>query len=527
MSDSTIYQILKIKEELAKRSAKKSLVQFTAWTKQDYDVNWHHFLLCDRLDKFIKGDIKRMLVFMPPQHGKSELVSRRLPAYLLGINPKLKIIGASYSSDLAQSFNRDVQRIIDSPEYYALFPDTYLNGSNVRNDPKGGYLRNADIFETVGHKGFYKSVGVGGSLTGTPADIAIIDDPVKDAIEANSPTYRDRTWSWYTDVLSTRLHNDSKVLITQTRWHEDDLSGRVLKAMEKTGEHWDVLSLPAVKTVNGDAEDNRQIGEALWESRHSLHRLQQVRTSSPRTFESLYQQEPKPVKTGGEFYHSFDTNKHIVSEGYDADKPLHFTWDFNVMPYVTVNIWQITEKRAVQIDEILACPPYNNTAAACKLVIDKFGEHQNGVIIYGDPAGKHKDTRSEKGWNDYDIIRDRLRTLSPQFKIASAAPPLVVRGVFINKILSECFDGVELLYNSSCSASIEDMQYCKQAADGTKSKDKVRNDAGQTYEKYGHTSDANDYFICEAFKSSFNYFKKGKKEFNYSVQSQSQNKLRY
>jgi hypothetical protein len=215
----------------------------------EYEVNWHHKLLCDKLDNFVSGKIKRLLVFMPPQHGKSELVSRRLPAYMLGLNPKLKIVGASYSADLAQSFNRAVQRIIDSEDYHKLFPNTYLNRSNVRNDAKGSYLRNSDMFETVNHKGFYKSVGVGGSLTGTPADIAIIDDPVKDAIEALSPTYRNRTWNWFTDVLLTRLHNDSQILITQTRWHEDDLSGRILSAIGKTGEQWDILTLPAIKVL--------------------------------------------------------------------------------------------------------------------------------------------------------------------------------------------------------------------------------------------------------------------------------------
>ena len=123
-----------------------------------------------------------MMVFMPPQHGKSELTSRRLPAYLLGINPKLKIVGCSYSADLSRSFNRDVQRIMDDECYIDVFPNSRLNSSNIRTSAKGNYLRNADIFEIVENVGFYKSVGVGGSLTGTPVDIGIIDDPVKDVV---------------------------------------------------------------------------------------------------------------------------------------------------------------------------------------------------------------------------------------------------------------------------------------------------------------------------------------------------------
>jgi hypothetical protein len=164
------------------------------------------------LQDFAEGKIKKLMVFMPPQHGKSELTSRRLPAYLLGIKPKLKLIGCSYSASLAASFNRDVQRIIDSEEYHDIFPDTYLNSSNVRTAALGSYLRNADMFETVSHRGFYKSVGVGGSLTGTPADIGIIDDPVKDAMEAESQTYRARVWDWFTQVFLTRLHNDSQII---------------------------------------------------------------------------------------------------------------------------------------------------------------------------------------------------------------------------------------------------------------------------------------------------------------------------
>ena len=139
----------------------------------------------------------------------------------MGKNPNLKIVGSSYSADLAEQFSRAIQRTIDTKEYQAIFPNTYLNGSNVRTDVKG-YLRNVDIFEIVNHKGFYKAVGVGGSLTGTPVDIAIIDDPVKDASEANSTTYRQRVWDWYNTVLTTRLHNDSKQLFIMTRWHEDD-----------------------------------------------------------------------------------------------------------------------------------------------------------------------------------------------------------------------------------------------------------------------------------------------------------------
>ena len=235
---------------------------------------------------------------MPPQHGKSELTSRRLPAFLLGINPNLKIVGCSYSADLSRSFNRDVQRIIDDEAYSNIFEKSTLNSSNIRTSAKGNYLRNADIFEIVGAKGFYKSVGVGGSLTGTPVDIGIIDDPVKDAVEANSMTYRARVWNWYTQVFLTRLHNDSQQLITQTRWHEDDLSGRVIKEMNKKGS-WTILTLPGVlESPDKHFLDPRNIGEALWPNRHSLDKLLQFKDANPRAFQAMYQQDPRPFEGG-------------------------------------------------------------------------------------------------------------------------------------------------------------------------------------------------------------------------------------
>ena len=295
--------------------ASKSFKHFVKYTKDDYVFNWHHLLLIDYLQQFAEGKIKKLMVFMPPQHGKSELTSRRLPAYILGTNPKAKIIGCSYSADLATSFNRDVQRIIDDEKYKDVFPDTYLNSSNVRTASSGHYLRNSDLFEIVNHRGFYKSVGVGGSLTGTPADIGIIDDPVKDAIEAESATYRARVWDWFTQVFMTRLHNDSQIIVTQTRWNLDDLSGRIIKHLNHDNS-WTILSLPAICEGNVNENDPRQIGQPLWGEKHSLKRLNEIRTANPRAFHALYQQDPKPFE-GGLVYPKYKT---ISIEEFDAVK---------------------------------------------------------------------------------------------------------------------------------------------------------------------------------------------------------------
>lgn len=268
--------------------AQERLWCFMPYINPAYDPKWFHRRIADGCQRLYDGGIRKLMIFVPPQHGKSEIVSRCFPAWCLGKNPDIKIVGCSYSADLVQQFSRSIQRTIDSEEYRRIFPNTLLNGSNVRTQTRG-YIRNVDIFETVGHKGFYKAVGVGGSLTGTPVDLGIIDDPVKDALEASSETYRNRVWEWYTDVFLTRLHNDSKQLLIMTRWHADDLAGRLL---DQEADTWEVVSIPAIREDDNDPADPREIGEALWEEKHSKERLLEVEQRSPRTFAALYQQRP-------------------------------------------------------------------------------------------------------------------------------------------------------------------------------------------------------------------------------------------
>lgn len=272
--------------DLAAEMSKKHLTVFLSYIFNGYQRKWFHTEIAHRVQGVISGKGNRnLMVFIPPQSGKSQIISRALPAWALGVNPELKIASCSYAGELSRQFSRAVQRIMMSEEYKAVFPDIRLAESKDK-----GYQRQVDYFDIVNHGGFYKAVGVGGSLTGTPVDIGIIDDPVKDAIEAGSQTYRDRVWDWYTDVFLTRLHNKSKQILIMTRWHEDDLAGRLL---ERERDKWTVLSIPAVCEVEHDGGlSNRKVGEALWEERHSLERLLDVEKRSPRTFAALYQQRP-------------------------------------------------------------------------------------------------------------------------------------------------------------------------------------------------------------------------------------------
>lgn len=240
---------------------------------------------------FAAGKIKKLIVSVPPQHGKSHGASRLLPSYLLGIDPELRICIASYSFSLARRFGQGVQRVIESTEYHKLFPCTCLKGMAgiSRNDNS---VRTADQFDIVGHNGGLRLVGREGSLTGNRVDVMILDDMYKDAAEANSPLIRDNVWDWYCSVVRTRLHNDSRELIVFTRWHEDDLIGRLV-AVE--GDDWAVVNFPAIKIGAPTSLDPRKPGEALWSARHSAELLARRRAIDPSVFESLYQGNPTPT----------------------------------------------------------------------------------------------------------------------------------------------------------------------------------------------------------------------------------------
>lgn len=293
------------------------------------------------------------MLFVPPQHGKSELATRRLPAFILGLNPDRKLAICSYSATMASSFNRDIQRIIDDRPYSQVFPDTTLNEQSAINPSKNAYLRNSEIFEIIGKSGFVKTVGVGGSLTGTPVDVGIIDDPFKDREEAMSNVIREKVYNWYTDVFCTRLDNNSQQLLIMTRWHQDDLAGRILI----TDNDWEVIVFQAIKekeTIN----DPRQIGEPLWPEKHSLERLLKIKSDTPITFNSLYQQEPKASK-----------DILVFPEWDEIEEMPNFTQYFGIdFGFPTAIIEVMWHNKDLYLNEIL----YDNTNPTNSEIIQKL-----------------------------------------------------------------------------------------------------------------------------------------------------------
>lgn len=275
--------------------ARRHLHEYATFVKPALVTSRFSRIVCTALDNFL-ADVEAkkhpIIVFMaPPQHGKSEIVSRLLPSYIFGRFPSWHIGGCSYGMDLARLMNRDVQRIMVSEAYRELFPGTRLN---LRKSYRRGVneAMNSERFEIVGHSGSYNGVGIGGGLTGKPLNIGIIDDPIKNATEAASATIKEKVWEWYKTVFLTRFAEQSGEIIMLTHWCLDDLAGRV---QEEYGERATVLSFEAIANEDTDHE------EALIPELHSLEQLRGFRSvHTPSDWQALYQQRPLP-KSGGTF----------------------------------------------------------------------------------------------------------------------------------------------------------------------------------------------------------------------------------
>jgi predicted phage terminase large subunit-like protein len=315
-------------ELLARRQARRDLLAFTTYTKRkpQYNVNWHHRATANVLNDVVRGLLpqedpdylpnapKRVIIEQPPRNGKTELASRRLPAYALGRLPDLLVIACSYGADLAALVNRDVQQIIDSDHYATLFPKTRLNSSNIRTTAYGQPLRNSDIFEVVGRRGTYVSAGIGGPIGGKGFHLGIIDDPVKNRKEADSDVYRQSVWRWYTSTFYMRAEENAAIVIMSTRWDNEDLIGKLLELeiSNPNADKWLLISFPALLDVIPDQVeepkryqafmqyDVRMLGDCLWPAKYPIDALMAIKANDPDDWEALQQQ--RPVKPGGNLF---------------------------------------------------------------------------------------------------------------------------------------------------------------------------------------------------------------------------------
>ena len=300
----------------------------------------HHELIISKLEAVERGEIKRLMIFMPPRHGKSFITSSIFPAWFLGRHPHYDVIFATYGQELSDDFGRRVRNFIAGPVHEAIFPNCGLSEDST----------SVHRFNTTAG-GAYFAVGRGGSITGRGAHLLLIDDPIKDHEEANSETVRKALHEWYASVAYTRLMPGGAIIIIQTRWHEDDLAGWLLR--EHASENWDVIRLPAIAEQD---EGFRKEGEALWPERFPLPELERIRTAiGARAWASLYQQRPAPAegvifKRGWwQFYSQPLTvaSNHIVQswdtafkKGTENDFSVCTTWGVAGDGYYLLHLWR-------------------------------------------------------------------------------------------------------------------------------------------------------------------------------------------
>ena len=364
--------------EAARQQARTGVLPFTLYTMPEFDVSWHHRVLCEALDRVVSGECRRLIVTMPPRHGKSELVSRRLPAYVLGVDPDARIIGTSYGADLAVSMSRDVQRVIDTPEYAEVFPGTALSSKNAKTASRGSHKRTADEFEIVGARGGYLARGVGGGTTGRGGKYMLVDDPFKDREQADSPTYRNKVWDWFTQVLASRATDDARIIIVMTRWHEDDLVGR-LRTREP--DRWECVDFPAILDTEPVPSDPRKQGEALWPDRYSIPFLLEMKERDPRGFEALYQQRPSSAE-GNVFLRPWLERRWNTLDG--AEEWIQ-SWDMTFRKtesgsYVVGQVWAKRGADFLLVDQIRGRMSFTEACDAVRTMSNRYPQAYQKLI---------------------------------------------------------------------------------------------------------------------------------------------------
>lgn len=278
--------------------AKVSLIDFAKLMKpvagqesdpriSTYETEKHHLYLADKLEKVAAGEIRRLIVNMPPRSGKTEMSSKIFPAWMAGRFPDRSLILSTYNERFSYDFGRAVRNFMKHPGYKQVFPNA---------KPKTGAM-SANRIEMQGG-GLLVFTGVGGSLTGRGGHCIICDDLIKDRQQADSQLERDKMWVWFNQVLKTRLMDDrGSIMIITTRWHPDDVVGRLTDPTnsyydKEEADQWEVIDLPAFAV--DDDPLGRKPGEVLWPSRFGPDFLENMRRGDPRGFSALYQCRPSP-----------------------------------------------------------------------------------------------------------------------------------------------------------------------------------------------------------------------------------------
>lgn len=274
--------------EFEKEWARRRYLNYCQYVHRGYwTPGQHHVLIAQYLDRVERGEIKRLMVWMPPRHGKSMEITETFPSYFLGKHPNKRVMEVSYNNDFAKKFGRRNRNKVKAYGIDLFGVHLSMENHSVSN------------WEIAGHAGGMISIGLNGAATGEGADLLIIDDPVKNRADAESVLKREKLFSEYQATFSTRVHAGGAIIIVMTRWHEDDICGRLLNEQFGDVDDWVVLKLPALCEDEDDAL-GRKIGEPLWPE-HGYDRawIERKRLAvGSYTFAGLFQQRPAPLEGG-------------------------------------------------------------------------------------------------------------------------------------------------------------------------------------------------------------------------------------
>lgn len=359
-------------ELYGRRQARKSFRQYVKYTSPEFIWSLFSERVCDELDSFVEAVLQGrrpiLILQAPPQHGKSELVSRKFPAYLLGRFPDIHIGTASYATDLAESMARDVKRNIIDDAHARVFP---CSGEKL---PKYSIDRISE-FSNPGGSGTYFGVGIGGGMTGRPIDVGIIDDPIKNAKEALSETVKKAMWEWKTSVFDTRPSKNSGQIIMATRWAQDDLSGMTIER-NSDSERLRVLNFPAINEEGEVGFDPSLPKGALVPALHPIEQLKEIKAaSSEYWWAAQYQGSPKAA--GGNIFKDSGIHYYLPNDLPKKFDKIIASWDCTFKDtdgsdFVVGQIWGKKEANSYLLDQVRARMSFTETVKAVVALKQKW-----------------------------------------------------------------------------------------------------------------------------------------------------------